>query len=225
MKLFTLDNSPFAARVRIQIRHKGLAIEMVEPPEELRTEAFRAAYPLGKVPALELDDGQMIAESTAIMNYLETQYPDIPMRPSAALQQAHNEMLVRYTDNHLSLGLSPLFQEFFGLMHSQHPPAQRADRFDALVPELEKLESLLTQLPSFKKRDLQTGDLCVVGNLAYASELASFFGKHDLLDRLSTIREWREWVMAFPAVTTEIDIMIKSYKAKLNVSVSQGGNA
>ncbi len=223
MKLFNLDNSPFAARVRMQIRHKGLPIDFVEPPEELRTQKFREAYPLGKVPALELDNGDMIAESTAIMNYLESVFPETPMRPAGAIEQAQNEMLVRYTDNHLSLGLSPVFQEFFALLNSQQVPDHKEGRFDLLMPELRKLERLLIQLPSYKERELQTGDLCVVGNLYYVNELASYFGKHDVLEGLNTVNSWLQWVMAYPAVATEIDVMNESHRAMVKSRSKQGG--
>ena len=69
MKLYNLDNSPFAARVRIQIRHKKLPIAIVEPPIPLRTEEFRDTFPLQKLPILELENGSSICESTVIMDY------------------------------------------------------------------------------------------------------------------------------------------------------------
>jgi len=222
MKLFNLDNSPFAARVRIQIRHKGLNIELVKPSELPRTPEFSAAYPLGKLPALQLDDGQMIAESTAIMNYLEAVFPETPMQPSGALEKAHNEMLTRYTDNHLSIGLGPLFQEFFTQIRSQKPISQNDGRFDLLMLELAKLERLLAQLPPYRSRDLQTGDLCVATNLFFVTEIATFFDKHDVLDGLPTVNDWLQWVMAFPAVAEEIGVMQASHRARVDSFSEQG---
>jgi glutathione S-transferase len=42
---------------------------------ELKTEAFRAKSPFGKMPVLELDDGTTIFESTSILEYLEERGP------------------------------------------------------------------------------------------------------------------------------------------------------
>lgn len=197
----------------MQIRHKNLPVEVCQPAQQTKTPEFRAAYPLGKIPALELDDGQMIGESTAIMNYLEAGFPEPPMRPSNSIAQAHNEMLIRYTDNHLSMGLSPLFQEFFGLVHARQKPEPNPNRFNLLLPELQKLDEFLEEIPSFNERDLQTGDLCLIGNLYYVTELCRYFGKEDVLDGHPNINAWRDWVMRFPAVAHEVAVMDRSHQA------------
>ena len=69
MKLYTLDHSPYSTRVRAQVRHKNLPIEFV-CPRELRNEALKTTFPLGQLPVLQLDDGELLAESTVILNYL-----------------------------------------------------------------------------------------------------------------------------------------------------------
>jgi glutathione S-transferase len=73
MKLFYNPPSPYARKVLIVAHERGLSktISFVpidpwkDPPELL------AATPLAKVPALELDDGTVLTESTAICEYLE----------------------------------------------------------------------------------------------------------------------------------------------------------
>jgi glutathione S-transferase len=45
---------------------------------EGRTEAFRAISPTGTVPAIELDDGRVLAESNAILMYLAERTPYLP---------------------------------------------------------------------------------------------------------------------------------------------------
>jgi len=44
--------------------------------DECRDEAYRQRHPLGRVPALELDDGQVLFESTAIVLAIADLYPD-----------------------------------------------------------------------------------------------------------------------------------------------------
>lgn len=206
----------------MQVRHKGLSIEFCPPPHPSRTPEFRAAFPLGKIPALELDDGTMIGESTAIMSYLERLFPQVPMVPNAPLECAHNDMMIRYVDNHLSMGLSPLFKEFFGLIHSGDAASANDERFELLFPELEKLDRLLNELPSYRERNLQTGDLCIASNLYYVRELCCYFGVDDVLSDYEQIRDWQDWSQQFPAVTAEVAVMDKSHQALIK-SLSKTG--
>ena len=55
MKLYTLDHSPYSTRVRAQIRHKGLPIEFVNPPQ-LRSEFIKSTFPNPKITGDELDE-------------------------------------------------------------------------------------------------------------------------------------------------------------------------
>ena len=216
MKLYNLDNSPFATRVRIQIRHKQIPIEICPPPLALRSDEFKAAYPLGKLPVLDLLDGNTIGESVVIMNYLERLFPDTAMRPDDPLAKAHDEMLLRYTDNHLAMSLSPLFQTFFVAAQSgESGGSLSADKLDPLKSEILKLDQLLNALPSFKKRSLYLGDLCLASHVYYVAALAEFFGLGDILQGHEHIEGWRRWVAGFSAVTDEIAIMNTAHLALL----------
>src|SRR5919201_1567080 len=85
MKLYTFFRSSASYRVRIALNLKGLDYEQV--PIHLRRgggEQFGAAYkainPQGLVPALE-DDGHVLIQSLAIMEYLDERYPKPPLLP------------------------------------------------------------------------------------------------------------------------------------------------
>jgi maleylpyruvate isomerase len=71
-------------RVRIALNLKGLAYR--QAPLDLRTgaqrsEAYRALNPQGLVPALELDDGTVLTQSPAILEWLEEAHPAPPLLP------------------------------------------------------------------------------------------------------------------------------------------------
>jgi len=185
----------------MQIRHKNLPVEVCVPPEPLKSAEFKASYSLGMIPVLDLLDGNTIGESTAIMNYLENIFPETPMRPVEPLAQAQNEMLIRYVDNHLYVGLSPMFKEYFYLVRDGCSTAEPDDsRFDLLIPELQKLEHLLTELPKFRERSLQTGDVCMICHLYFVKKIASYFGDPDIFADYAVIKDWLNWVDGFPAV-------------------------
>ena len=86
MKLFQTYASPFPTRVRLLIYAKGLDVELVEPPGfHASTEAkgdYLKVNPIGRVPALVLDDGRVLPESEVICEYLEDAYPEPSLRPA-----------------------------------------------------------------------------------------------------------------------------------------------
>ena len=84
MKLFGYWRSSATYRVRIALALKGL--EYDDAPINLlageqKSEAYLAANPLGLVPSLETDDGAVLVQSLAIMEYLEEAFPAPPILP------------------------------------------------------------------------------------------------------------------------------------------------
>lgn len=87
MKLYGFFRSGTSHRLRIALNLKGLAVEQVAV--DLRTEAhladaYRAVNPQQLVPALELDDGHVLIQSGAIIEWLEERYPSPPLLPADA---------------------------------------------------------------------------------------------------------------------------------------------
>lgn len=85
IRLYSYWRSSAAYRVRIALNYKGLAHEIVPVSlapgvAEHRGDAYRAKNPQMLVPYLE--DGDLgIAQSMAILEYLEEAYPDVVMLP------------------------------------------------------------------------------------------------------------------------------------------------
>ena len=90
MKLYTYFRSSAAFRVRIALNLKGLAYQPsfvhLAKGEHLQP-AYRAINPQGLVPALETD-GALLAQSVAIMEYLEDTHPRPPLLPAEPLGRA-----------------------------------------------------------------------------------------------------------------------------------------
>ena len=82
MKLYSYFRSSAAYRVRIALEVKGLAYEYVAKHfrrngGEHRKPDYLAVNPQGLIPALE-DDGAVVTQSLAIIEYLEEAYPKTP---------------------------------------------------------------------------------------------------------------------------------------------------
>ena len=87
--------APNPRRVRIFAAEKGITLETRDlsiPAREHKAEDFLALNPRGQTPALQLDDGTVIAESVAICRYLEVMHPQPPLFGTTATEQALIEM-------------------------------------------------------------------------------------------------------------------------------------
>ncbi len=74
--------APNPRRVRIFAAEKGISLpskEVAIAAREQKSPEFLAKNPRGQTPALELDDGTVIAESVAICRFLEALHPDPPL--------------------------------------------------------------------------------------------------------------------------------------------------
>ena len=82
MELFSYFRSSAAFRVRLALNLKGIPYTLT-PISLIKGEEHSAEYlainPQGFVPALRLDNGQVLTQSQAIIEYLEETYPDKPL--------------------------------------------------------------------------------------------------------------------------------------------------
>jgi maleylacetoacetate isomerase len=77
MKLYSYHRNSAGERVRIAMNLKGIAYEYVSAPA-MGDAAYRAINPQGLLPALEID-GRIIAQSAAILAWLEETHQDPPL--------------------------------------------------------------------------------------------------------------------------------------------------
>lgn len=91
MRLYTYFRSSAAFRVRIALNLKGLAFEpqfVHLPKGQHREPAYGAVNPQALVPTLELDDGARLAQSMAIIEYLEELHPRPALLPADPMGRA-----------------------------------------------------------------------------------------------------------------------------------------
>jgi len=91
MILYGLAVSSASYRVRIALALKGLTVTSVTKQlreNEHRLEDYLRINPQGFVPALVLDDGTVLTQSMAIIEYLDEAYPNSPLLPRDPVARA-----------------------------------------------------------------------------------------------------------------------------------------
>jgi len=98
VKLYDAVWAPSPRRVRLYLAEKGVEIERVMVDlrsDEQLGDAYLRVNPRGAVPALELDSGEVICESSAICRYFEALHPPSPLFGEDALDIARIESWTR----------------------------------------------------------------------------------------------------------------------------------
>jgi len=131
-------------RVRIGLALKGVeydyqAIDLIAGQQ--REAAYRAVNPQGLTPALDLGDGTILAQSLAILEWLEETRPQPPILPRSALDRA----IVRRMAGIVACDIHPLNNTRVGAWLREHGVPDDVvvkdwiqtwirDGFDALEP-------------------------------------------------------------------------------------------
>ena len=96
MKIYSSPVAPSPRKVLIFIAEKGIENIEVEDLDigkmEHKTPEYKKIAPNSRIPALVLDDGQVILETTAICRYLECLYPEPNMFGKDPMEIAQIEM-------------------------------------------------------------------------------------------------------------------------------------
>ena len=96
MKLYSSKFAPSPRKVLIYLKEKNISdIEIIDLDLwklEHKTPEYRAIAPNSRVPALQLDDGTVILETTAMCRYLECLYPEPNMFGESPIEIASIEM-------------------------------------------------------------------------------------------------------------------------------------
>jgi maleylpyruvate isomerase len=107
LRLYAYWRSSASWRVRIGLALKGLDVEIV--PVNLldgaqRGSAHRARNPMGQVPVLELDDGTLLMQSLAILEYIDEVFPGPRLLPEEPLARSRARELAEI----VNAGVQPL---------------------------------------------------------------------------------------------------------------------
>ena len=172
--LYTYYRSSAAYRVRIVLNLKGMPytavpVHLVKDGGQHRSAAYRARNPQALVPAFELEDGTVLTQSLAIMEYLDEVQPEPALLPADAIGRAR----VRALAQAIACDLHPV-NNLRVLQYLSQQLGISAEQKDAwyrhwVATGLQGLEALLADHPStgrFCHGDTPTlADCCLVPQL------------------------------------------------------------
>jgi glutathione S-transferase len=123
MLLLGMFDSPFVRRVAISMRLLGIEFEHAAWSVGREFERIRSYNPLGRVPALVLDDGETLIESGAILDYLDERVGPAAalLPPSGAARRAALRLMAMATGAADKCALL-VYEEVFRPTAKRHEP-------------------------------------------------------------------------------------------------------
>jgi glutathione S-transferase len=154
---------------------------------------YLAINPKGYVPALELDNGQVLTENPAIALYLADQKPASKLAPASGSFERYKVLeTLSYINSEIHKGYSPLF-------NPKIAPEQRQERIDYLHKRYPVVEKLLSEHPYLFGENFSVAD----AYLFVVTRWAGFL-KVDL-SKFTALAAFQERVSQRPAVKAAIE--------------------
>lgn len=127
----------------IALREAGLPFETEEVDlgsKKTKNGAdYRAVNPKGSVPALQLDNGQVLTEAAIILQYIADKKPNAKLAPPpGTLERYRLQEWLNYIATEVHKGFSPLFNSKIPEAWKQVVMDALATRFDFLTKSLER---------------------------------------------------------------------------------------
>lgn len=202
MKLYISTFAPNPRRVTMFIAEKGITgIETVMidlNAGEHRSAAYLAKNPMGRVPALELDDGRVLSETRAICTYLEGLYPAPNLMGEGFDERAFIEMADRRVELHLFLGIANYVRHTHpGLAVLEQPqfPDYGAAQAEKMREVARWLDQQLAQQPYIAGDRFTVADITAYCGLEFGRGLMKF---RPGAEGMPHLQAWRDRIAERP---------------------------
>lgn len=210
MKLISATPSPYARKVRIQLKEKRIPFDLITEVPWNSDTSVPQWNPLEKLPVLILDDGKAVYESAYILEWIERKYPSPALMPADddAYLEARRYMVL--SDGICDAALLLFFERL------REAPLRSVPW---MARQLRKVEGGLAALAQdIGERDYAVGERLTLADISVAAPLGwlkvrapdlDWSGRHPNLsryyDRLSERESFRETV---PSAQTLRDAVV-----------------
>jgi len=196
-RLYHVPLSPYCRKVRLSLAEKKIECELVEEKYWEADPDFMRRNPAGKVPILRMD-GQLMAESAAICEYIEETHPEPRLMPKDAAGRFEVRRLVSWFDDkfHNEVTSKLLYERVTKkVMGRGYPDSTNVKAgAKAIKYHLDYLAWLLDQ------RRWLAGDAMTLADFAAAAHLSALDYISDVdWDRSEVVKDWYAKIKSRPA--------------------------
>jgi len=200
LKLYNSNVAPNPRRVRIFLAEKNIEVPLhnVDLGKlEQRQPNFAALNPFETIPALELDDGSVIAESMAICRYFEELQPEPNLFGRTPRERAEIEMWQRRLESQLFFPVAQAFRHSHPAMRDMESP-QVQDWAEACKAKahvaMRRFDAILKDRAFIAGERFSVADITGLVALDWTRP-----ARIDVPDDLGALRRWREALSARPS--------------------------
>ena len=212
MILYGSTLSPFVRKVMVFAGEKGIELELKPTGLPNPEPEFCAASPFRKMPAL-VDGDYGLADSSAIVQYLEAKVPERALIPAEARARGRTIWFEEFADTILfACGGKMFFNRIVSPLFFKRPGdeavAEAAQR-EELPPILDYLETLVPDAGGYLVGDgLTLADIAVAGPFANFHHLGVDIGGHPrtaaYVERMLARPSFSQWVEREAAMLAKI---------------------
>ncbi|TDK51824.1 glutathione S-transferase [Pseudomonas moraviensis] len=204
LKIYDWYNGPYPARVRIALAEKSL-LERTEfvsvnlwKGEHKNPEFLRLNYS-GTLPVLELDDGTLIAECTAITQYLDALDGNTVLTGRTPVEQGRIHMLTKRAEIELLDAVSVYFHHATPGLGPEVELYQNAEwgmrMRDKAVRGMRYFDNLLRHQPFVAGASFSMADIAVLGGMIFSALV-----ELEVPEDCTALREWHARMQQRPSV-------------------------
>ena len=200
--VYGTPRSTYVRTVRLLLESAGADYNLKEIDifnGENKSAEYLAKNPFGKVPTLEVD-GELVYETTAITDYLNTVFAGNKFSPSDSLHQARMRQIMAIVDSHLypAAILSIVIQRL--IVPSQGGKTDEDNVKNAVAPAqtaVEAIESLTVGSPYLLGSEMSIADFYLIPVFTYLSQTPEF---DSITAQAPKLRTWWDEVTKLPTV-------------------------
>lgn len=208
-RLYHYPLSPFSRKVRLSLAEKRIEVELVEERFWEQDADFLRRNPAGKVPVLKMGN-RMMADSSAICEYLEETHPNPPLLPQGAEARYEVRRLVAWFDDKFNTEVTTklmgerVFRKVMGTGYPDSANVKAGSK--AIKYHLDYMTWLLDQRRWLAGNDMSLADFAAAAHLScldYVSDVD--------WNRSEIVKDWYAKIKSRPAFRSILSDQISGF--------------
>jgi glutathione S-transferase len=196
IKLYGAPLSNYYVMVKAFLLEKGFEFEEIFIGPTY-SEPFLELSPMGKIPCIEVDEGYL-SETTAIMGFLESCIPELPMTDEDSFRRAQMAQLIKVVELYVAVEYSRLIgYVFFGRELNQ---AVADDAKPTMVKGLAAMQRLASFSPYLLGEEITMADFFTYYVFKTAVPVAKKVWGWDIVGEVDGLAGWLQLMSERPMI-------------------------